>query len=324
MKSRCRRESVIVILRAIIKRLAGALIALFSLWLPSVCVHSQSQPPAAQNMVVLNVRVTDSENHSVSDVPREDFRITEDGRPQTISFFSKEDIPLTYALAVDTSGSLRSQFDRIIATAATIVSNNQPDDETLLIRFISSDKIEKVQALTSDSRAVIKGLQNLRIEGGQSAVLDAVYLAADSVSENKVGDKSLRRRAMILVTDGEDRASYYNEDQVFKFLGQHDVQIFVIGFVNELRGRVRTKATALLTRLATDTGGRVFFPSSVSELVSITKEIIRDIRTQYILGYVPTNASNNSFHKVLVSVAEKTGAEKRIAVTRVGYSTVQK
>jgi len=275
-------------------------------------------------MVVLNVRVTDSENHSVSDVPREDFRITEDGQPQTISFFSKEDIPLTYALAVDTSGSLRSQFDIIIATAATIVSNNQPDDETLLIRFISSDKIETVQALTSDSRAVVKGLQSLRIEGGQSAVLDAVYLASDSVSGNKVGDKSLRRRAIILVTDGEDRASYYSEDQVFKFLGQHDVQIFVIGFVNELRGRVRIKATALLTRLATDTGGRVFFPSSVSELARITKEIIRDIRTQYILGYVPTNASNNSFHKVRVSVAEKTGVEKRIAVTRVGYSVVQK
>lgn len=323
MKSRCRRESVIVILRAIIKRLAGALIALFSLCLPSVCVHSQSQPPA-QNMVVLNVRVTDNESHSVSDVPKEDFRITEDGQAQTISFFSKEDMPLTYALVVDNSGSLRQQFAKVIATAATIVSNNQPDDETLLIRFISSDKIETVQDFTSDTQAVIRGLQSLYIEGGQSAVLDAVYLAANSVTERKAKEKSLRRGAMILVTDGEDRASYYNEDQLFRLLGQHDVQVFVIGFVNDLRGKVRTKATALLTRLATDTGGRAFFPPSVNELATIAREITRDIRTQYVIGYVPTITSNISFHKVLVKVVEKPGSEQRIAVTRVGYSAVQK
>ena len=308
-----------IIIRAIV---VASFVLSFSLCLPSISVNCQDQAPATQQTVILNVRVTDGASHSVSDVPREDFRITEDGQPQTISSFSKEDIPLTYALVVDSSGSLRPQFNYVVATAATIVSNNQPDDETLLIRFISSNKIETVQEFTSDPRAVIKGLQSLYIEGGQSAVLDAVYLAAAGVSEHKADDKRPRRRAMILVTDGEDRASYYNEDQLFKFLGQHDVQIFVIGFVNDLRGKSRTKATALLDRLATDTGGRAFFPSSVTELASIAKEITRDIRTQYVIGYVPTT-SNSSVHKVLVNVVEKPGSEKRIAVTRVGYSVAK-
>ena len=308
-----------------IKRICFARVALICwLCLLMVPAHGQTQPPAMQQMVVLNVRVTNNQNHSLNDVPKEDFRITEDGQPQSISYFSTEDIPLTYALVVDTSGSMRPQFDKVIATAATIVRNNQPDDETLLIRFISSDKIEKVQDLTSDPGAIIKGLQTLYIEGGQSAVVDAVYLGADSISGHKGEYWPPRRRAMILVTDGEDRASYYSQDQLFKFLGQHDVQIFVIGFVNDLHGKSRTNATALLTRLASDTGGRVFFPSSVSELANIGKEITRDIRMQYLIGYVPANSSNNSFHKVLVNLVEKPGAETRIAVTRVGYSVSNK
>jgi VWFA-related protein len=120
---------------------------------------------ALTQTVILNVRVTNSESHSVSDVPREDFRVTEDGMPQTISFFSKEDIPLTYALVIDTSASLRSQIDSVVATAATVVNNNQPGDETLLIRFIGSNKIEKIQDFTSDKKALIDGLDTLYIEG---------------------------------------------------------------------------------------------------------------------------------------------------------------
>lgn len=270
-------------------------------------------------MVILNIRVTDSLSHAVTDVAQSDFRIIEDGVPQTISFFSKKDIPLTYALVIDTSGSLRSQLGKVLATGATIISNNQPDDETLLIRFISSDKIETVQEFTSDKQALITGLQGLFTEGGQSAIVDAVYLTAQSLIKRKVGTQ-LRRRAMILVTDGEDQRSYFKQDELFKLLGEADIQIYVIGFVKELRGTVKDKAVALLTRLATDTGGRVFFPTSVSELTNIATEITRDIRTQYVIGYVPTGAPDKSFHKLQVIIGDKSDSDKRIAVTRVGYS----
>lgn len=270
-------------------------------------------------MVILNIRVTDSLSHAVTDVAQSDFRIIEDGVPQTISFFSKKDIPLTYALVIDTSGSLRSQLGKVLATGATIISNNQPDDETLLIRFISSDKIETVQEFTSDKQALITGLQGLFTEGGQSAIVDAVYLTAQSLIKRKVGTQ-LRRRAMILVTDGEDQRSYFKQDELFKLLGEADIQIYVIGFVKELRGTVKDKAVALLTRLATDTGGRVFFPTSVSELTNTATEITRDIRTQYVIGYVPTGAPDKSFHKLQVIIGDKSDSDKRIAVTRVGYS----
>ena len=296
----------------------------FCLPKPACPQNPQGAQGTKQRMVILNVRVTDNLSHAVADVPQADFRVIEDGVPQTISLFSKEDIPLTYALVIDTSGSLRSQLGAVLATGATIVSNNQPDDETLLIRFVSRDKIETVQEFTSDKRALIERLQDLFPEGGQSAVIDAVYLAAQAVAKRNTVGGPLRRRAMILVTDGEDRNSYYKQDQLFKLLGETDVQIYVIAFTKELKGGVRDKAVALLTRLATDTGGRVFFPSSISELTKIAVEITRDIRTQYVIGYVPTIAPDASFHKLGVTVIEKPGAEKRIAVTRVGYSGSEK
>jgi Ca-activated chloride channel family protein len=142
--------------------------------------------------------------------------------------------------------------------------------------------------------------------------------------ERNARSQTLRRRAMILVTDGEDRSSYYTSDQLFNFLGQHDVQIFVIGFTKALKGKAKDKAVALLTRLANDTGGRVFLPTFVSELASIAKEITRDIRTQYVIGYSPIGGAPNLFHKVSVSVVETPGSEKKIAITRVGYSIPRK
>jgi Ca-activated chloride channel family protein len=141
----------------------------------------------------------------------------------------------------------------------------------------------------------------------------------------KGGDDDRRRRALIVVTDGEDRASYYPETQLFQRLREEDVQIFVIGFVNELdaekgliRKSPRDKAVALINRLATDTGGRAFFPQSISELPQIANEIVRDLRTQYVLSYDPTNkAHDGTYRSIKVSVAQ-TGGEKRIALTRNG------
>src|SRR2546430_4571416 len=125
------------------------------------------------------------------------------------------------------------------------------------------------------------GLDQLYIEGGQTAVIDGVYLAAQHVADYKKGsDDDRRRRALIVVTDGEDRASYYPEAQLFQSLREEDVQIYVIGFVNELdadkgliRKSPRDKAVNLINRLASETGGRAFFPQSIAELPQIANEI---------------------------------------------------
>jgi Ca-activated chloride channel family protein len=168
------------------------------------------------------------------------------------------------------------------------------------------------------------------IEGGQTAVIDAVYLAAEHAAERRKGDpvEDKRRRALILVTDGEDRNSFYKQEQLWEALKEQDVQIFVIGFVNELekeRGFIskskRQKAVDLLDKMAKETGGRSFYPTSLSELPTIAEQITKDMRTQYVVSYRPASAGRpGEFRPVRVAVSDGRGGEKRIAVTRSGYT----
>jgi Ca-activated chloride channel family protein len=189
-----------------------------------------------------------------------------------------------------------------------------------------------MQDFTADKQALGDALDDMFIEGGQTAVVDAVYLAAEHASERrkKTGDpaEEKRRRALILVTDGEDRNSFYKTEQLFESLKEEDVQIYVIGFVNELekeRGFIskskRDKAVALLDRMAKETGGRTFYPTSLSELPGIAEQITKDLRTQYVIGYRPAAKGRpGEFRPVRVAVADGRGGEKRIAVTRSGYT----
>jgi Ca-activated chloride channel family protein len=279
------------------------------------------------DLVNLSVRVIDRHNRAISDVRQEDFRIFEDGVQQKIEFISKEEVPISYGLAVDNSGSMRSQLDKVIEAAKIIVNTNKPGDETFLVRFIDSQKIETVQDFTANKNQLMDSLDTLYIEGGQTAVVDAVLLSAQHVARYKKGDASdRRRRVLIVVTDGEDRDSYYRQEELFDLLREEDVQIFLIGFVEELDkedGYIskspRGKAVKLIDRLAKESGGRAFYPKALSELPGIAEEISRDMRTQYVISYYPTNrAKDGAFHSIRVSIADAPGRDKRIALTRSG------
>lgn len=278
-------------------------------------------------LVQLHVRVIDRNNKPINNVPQGEFHIFEDGVPQTIETFTREEVPISYGLAVDTSGSLRSQLQSVIDAGKTIINSNKSGDETFLIRFISSDKIETVQDFTDNKEMLMDGLDSFYVEGGQTAIIDAVYLSAEHVSEYRKGDETdRRRRALIVITDGEDRNSFYKQEQLFARLREEDVQIFVIGFVNELdkdagliRKSPREKAVNLINRLASETGGRAFFPESISELPQIANEIIRDLRTQYVISYNPTNKTQDgSYRAIKVTVDQPANSDKRIALTRTG------
>src|SRR6266436_445672 len=278
-------------------------------------------------LVTLQVRVIDRNNHPINNISKGDFRIFEDGVPQPVFSFTQEEVPVIYGLAVDTSGSLRSQLNQVIDAAKTIINSNKRGDETFLERFIDREKIENLQEFTPNKDLLLDAVDNLYVEGGQTAVIDGVYLAAEHVAEYKKGnDDDRRRRALIVVTDGEDRASYYNEIQLFQRLREEDVQIYVIGFVNELdadKGFIRKspkdKAVALINKLAAETGGRAFFPQSISELPQIANEIVRDLRTQYVISYDPTNkAHDGTYRAIKVVLDQPTGSDKLIALTRPG------
>jgi Ca-activated chloride channel family protein len=279
------------------------------------------------DLVQLHVRVIDRNNRPINNVPQSDFHVFEDGVPQPIEYFTREEVPISYGLAVDTSGSLRSQLPTVIEAAKSIINSNKQGDETFLVRFVGRDNTETVQDFTANKELLMDALDNMYVEGGQSAIVDAVYLSAEHVAEYRKGDESdRRRRALIVITDGEDRNSFYNQEQLFARLREEDVQIFVIGFVNELdkeagfiRKSPRDKAVNLINKLAEQTGGRAFFPESLSELPAIANEIIRDLRTQYVIAYNPTNKTpDGTFRTIKVTLNQPSNSEKRIALTRNG------
>ncbi len=279
-------------------------------------------------LVNLNVRVVDRNNRPINGLQQSEFKIFEDGAPQKIEFFSKSEVPTNYSLVIDNSGSLRSQIEQVIEASKILVATNRPDDETSVIRFVSSDKIEILQDFTSNKTDINDALDSLYIEGGQTAIVDAVYLAANRVAEyDKVkSDADRTRRALILVSDGEDVSSYYSQQQLFDLLRETDVQIYVVGFVNDLsrdKGFItkskQGKAKAFLEKLATETGGRFYFPNDVGELAGIAKEIAGELRTQYSIGYIPSNDRNDgTFRNIKVQIVDGPSAQKRIAVTRAG------
>jgi Ca-activated chloride channel family protein len=278
-------------------------------------------------LVTLNVRVIDRNNRPIDNVRQNEFHIFEDGVAQPVEYFTREEVPISYGLAVDNSGSLRAQLQGVIDAGKTIINSNKPGDETFIIRFVDSSKIELKQDFTANKDSLIDTLDEFYIEGGQTAIIDAVYLAAEHTAEYKKGDDGdRRRRALIVVSDGEDRNSVYSQQQLFARLRETDVQIYVIGFVDELdkeggliRKSSREKAVNLLNKLATETGGRAFYPQSLSELPQIAGEIVRDLRTQYVLAYNPTNKSRDgSFRSIKVAVDDASSHDKRIALTRNG------
>lgn len=315
----------------------------------SVSIEAQTPPPPAlptpsptppkineediitevkTELVNLNVRVIDRNSRPVNGLPETEFKIFEDNAPQQIEFFSRSEVPTNYGLVIDNSGSLRQQLEKVIEAGKILVATNKPEDETIIIRFVSRDKITIEQPFTKNKVDLNDSLDNLYIEGGQTAIIDAVFLASEKVSEyeQQRGKEDRKRRALIVVSDGEDRDSYYSEAQLFEMLRETDVQIYTIGFVSELSkdsGFIskspQGKAKAFLQRLATETGGKAYFPSSTAELAGMAKEIASELRMQYSIGYVPSNdRKDGTFRNIKVVVNDGPGKEKRIAITKAG------
>lgn len=276
-------------------------------------------------LVNLSVRVVDRNNRSIGTLKQDDFKIYEDNVVQPIEFFTQAEVPTNYSLVVDNSGSLRLQLDKVIEASKIIVATNRPDDETSIIRFVSSDKIEILQDFTADKGELNDALEDFHVDGGKTAIIDAIYLAAERVTEYEKTQKDDRkRRALILISDGEDRDSFYNEKQLFDALKETDVQIFVIGFVNDLNkegGFIsksdRSKAMDFLNRLAAETGGKSYFPNDIGELNGIAANIASELRTQYLISYQPTNdKQDGSIRSIKVAVGDGPSKQKRIAITR--------
>ncbi len=294
---------------------------------PCFTQSASPSPVAAPSQTVkLTVIATNSANHSVDEVRQEDVQLIENKLPQSISIFSRDVRPVDYALVVDNSGSFRDLIKPVTAAAKFIVNANNPTDETLIVRFISSDKIEAVLDFTPDKAKLISALDLFYAEKGQSAVIDGVYLAVDRTAIYRKGVAD-RRRAVVLFTDGEDRASYYGDGKLTRLLREKDVQVFVVGIVNLLseqagliRRSPREAAEGLLQRIAGESGGRVFFPRNNDELMRAAAEIVHDLHFQYLFGFEPrAKPGGKGFRKVTVKFVESPNREQLKLITRPGY-----
>jgi Ca-activated chloride channel homolog len=284
----------------------------------------QTPAPAQPRTVNVSLMIVDHSNHSRDDIQKDEIRLLENNLPQTIQSFSKVDKAVDYGVAIDNSGSLRSQLPIVVRAVQLLIEDQGPNDQCFIERFISSDKIETVQEFTSDKSRLLKAVDSLYIEIGQSAVVDGIYVAVQHVARQPLS--SQRRRALVLVTDGEDRASYYTEEQLINLLRATDVQLFVIGLLGELdneagfiRQSPRDRARQFLKKIARESGGRVSFPTKKTELSEALAEIFHDLHSQYEISYQSSDPSTDNFHPLRIEVVESPSRQKVTVVTRPGY-----
>jgi Ca-activated chloride channel homolog len=180
---------------------------------------------------------------------------------------------VSYGIVVDNSGSYRPLLGVVIDASKDIVEENKADDETFLVRFISSDKIKVVHDFTDSKQSLHDALDNLYIEGGFTALLDAVYFSAKHLAENANSEPN-RRKILVLMTDGEDRKSKMKIEELLKYLKEQQIKVYAVALSDE---KVSQK---VLDRLTKETGGKKYLPKTRSEIPAIVKELANAIRIQ--------------------------------------------
>lgn len=272
----------------------------------------KAPPPLS---IKLNVNVLDAAGHAVSALSQDRFRVFEDDLPQTISVFQPKEKPGKFVIAIDASLSLRPKISVIIEAAKLVIMSTPPGVEVELVKFISSDKINTEQSFTTDKSLLLHALDNVFMDYGQSAIIDAVYLANDEI-EKHTKDSVNSRNVLLLITDGEDRRSYYRLNQLLERLRQTGVQVFAIGFPQQTKDPKRS--ADFLNRLAQETGGVVYYPAFVAELQAVARQIELELGAGYVVGYDSTNVRDGELHKVRVEVVQSDGA-RLSSFSRAGY-----
>ena len=274
------------------------------------------KPPTFEvgiEVINLTVSVTDARGRYATDLQEKDFAVFEDGVRQDLSLFTHEDLPISMVLMIDTSASMDEKLPQAQAAAVRFVRTLEPGkDLAQVVQF--NDRTTLLQDFTSDEPA-LEGAVRKTQASGPTALHNALYVALkDLQKEKKAGE--LRKRAIVLLSDGEDTASLVSDDQVLQLARKTEIGIYSISLrSNRSQDRARlafSQAQHLLTALAHDTGGQVFFPNSLSELDSVYDQIAEELRTQYSLGYVSSNARRDGkWRRIVVRTPEKDSLQIR-------------
>lgn len=253
---------------------------------------------AHSDLVVLHVNVFDGRSDAVPDLPQEAFSVTEDGRPQAISFFNSADVPVSVGLVVDNSGSMIARQKMVIAGGLAFTTASHPEDELFAVIFNEHVRfgLPPTVAFTQNQVQMQVALGRFP-PGGKTALHDAVVAAIDHL-ENAQHEK----RVLIVLSDGEDNASRLSARDMLDKAARSNAIIYTVS--NALAGRTGGDGDArVVRRLAAASGGIAYFPRTDAEVVTSLEEIAGNIRRGYAIGYVPGNSNHDGgFRRVQVRV----------------------
>lgn len=266
--------------------------------------------------VVLNATVLDDHQRLVSSLKKDDFKVFEDGVPQSITSLQRQDIPVSIGLLVDNSGSMRSKRQAVNQSAVDMVRASNQDDETFVVNFADEAYID--QDFTSDLNRLRDGLSHIDSKGG-TALYDAIIASADYMAKNAKKAKEV----LLIITDGEDNASGTNlEETVRRIQDLQGPVVYSIGLLFDEGGgggRESRRARRALQLLSDQTGGLAFFPKNLGQVDEIAAEVARDIRNQYTIGYHSTKPASQGGYRVVKVDAHANGYSKLTVRTRPGY-----
>lgn len=272
------------------------------------------------DLVLLDVAVIDQTGKPIMNLTTEDFQVFEDKVKQNVEYVDRVDAPLSLGIVIDTSGSMRTKLQTVSDSALSLVKQLKDNDEAFISQFKA--EAELLCDFTRDKRELEDALNSL-FTGGGTALLDAIIATADHAQEKG----KQRKKALVVITDGVEKNSSWKEKEVIKAIQEDDVQVYLIGILDEsdegtsLFGKSNTKkAKDLLIHLAEDSGGRAFFPKDASEMPAVMAQVAKDLRSQYVVSYTPTNAKKDGTYRSVKVLATPKDNRKMIVRTRQGYT----
>jgi len=260
--------------------------------------------------VVLHAVVVDPQNHLITGLARDNFKVFEDGKPQELTSFRKERVPVALGILIDNSGSMLPKRAKVNQAALQLVDASQQDDRVFVINFGEDAFLD--QDYTPDVGKLTAALQRVETRGS-TALYDAIIAAVDHLDKTS----PLQKNVLLLVTDGRDNASQATfQELLHKLQSKNGPVLYTIALEQNERRDDRDRQS--LRTLSGQTGGTAFFPSSLDEIQSIAGAIAQDIRSQYVIGYRSSNPhTSGTYHSIQVQALA--GSTRLRVTTRTGY-----
>ncbi|MBI4874583.1 MAG: VWA domain-containing protein [Acidobacteria bacterium] len=261
-------------------------------------------------LVLLHATVADKNGKLVTNLGRGAFKVYENNVEQELRMFRREDVPVSMALVIDNSGSMRDKRQRVEAAALALVKASNPQDEVMVVNF--NDEAYEDVPFTSDVKRMEEGLTRIDSRGG-TAMRDALSMTLDRVKERARKDK----KVLLIITDGNDNTSAITLEKLVQKAHESEIVQYAIGLLSEEERREAKRAQRALDTLTSATGGLAYYPKQTTAVEELAVQVAHEIRNQYILAYTPKNqALDGSFRQVRVAVS---GPNRPTARTRTGY-----